>query len=53
MMMVKNYLRVFYSNASEKLALPIIATHEVFYLDKDMYEAHDAYLCWVKKLMLM
>ena len=30
---------------SEQLSLPIIATHEVFYLDKDMYEAHDAYLC--------
>jgi len=25
--------------------LPLIATHEVFYLNKDMYEAHDAYLC--------
>ena len=30
---------------SEKLKLPIIATHEVFYLDKSMHEAHDAYLC--------
>ena len=35
----------FLLNASEKLSLPIIATHEVFYLNKDMYEAHDAYLC--------
>ncbi len=35
----------FLLNFSEKLALPIIATHEVFYLDKDMHEAHDAYLC--------
>ena len=25
--------------------LPIIATHEIFYLDKTMHEAHDAYLC--------
>ncbi|MBA1337425.1 MAG: DNA polymerase-3 subunit alpha [Pelagibacterales bacterium] len=32
-------------NISNKLELPIIATHEVFYLEKDMYEAHDAYLC--------
>jgi len=32
-------------NISEQLELPLIATHEVFYLDKDMYEAHDAYLC--------
>jgi len=30
---------------SEELKLPIIATNEVFYLDKDMHEAHDAYLC--------
>ena len=35
----------FLLNASEKLELPIIATHEVFYLGQDMYEAHDAYLC--------
>jgi len=35
----------FLLNTSEKLSLPIIATHEVFYLNKDMHEAHDAYLC--------
>ena len=35
----------FLLDASEKLALPIIATHEVFYLGQDMHEAHDAYLC--------
>jgi len=35
----------FLLNVSDKLKLPIIATQEVFYLDKDMYEAHDAYLC--------
>ena len=35
----------FLLNISEKLKLPIIATHEVFYLEKDMHEAHDAYLC--------
>ncbi len=32
-------------NLSNKLKLPIIATHEVFYLDKNMHEAHDALLC--------
>ncbi len=32
-------------NQSNKLKLPIIATHEVFYLDKTMYEAHDALIC--------
>ena len=35
----------FLLNLSENTSLPIIATHEVFYLEKDMYEAHDAYLC--------
>ena len=35
----------FLLNTSEKLNIPIIATHEVFYLEKDMHEAHDAYLC--------
>ncbi len=35
----------FLLDTSEKLELPIIATHEVFYLDKNMHEAHDAYLC--------
>jgi DNA polymerase-3 subunit alpha len=35
----------FLLNISENLSLPIIATHEIFYLDKDMHEAHDAYLC--------
>ena len=27
------------------LEIPIIATNEVFYLNKDMYEAHDALIC--------
>ena len=27
------------------LEIPIIATNEVFYLDKDMHEAHDALIC--------
>jgi DNA polymerase III subunit alpha len=35
----------FLLNISDKLNIPIIATHEVFYLDQDMHEAHDAYLC--------
>ncbi len=30
---------------SNKLELPIIASHEVYYLDKDMFEAHDALMC--------
>ncbi len=30
---------------SYELEIPIIATNEVFYLSKDMYEAHDALIC--------
>ena len=30
---------------SNDLQIPIIATHEVFYLTKDMHEAHDALIC--------
>ena len=30
---------------SEKLKLPIIASNEVYYLDKDMFDAHDALMC--------
>ncbi len=30
---------------SLELEIPIIATNEVFYLSKDMYEAHDALIC--------
>jgi|TARA_B100000959_G_scaffold287540_1_gene373747 DNA polymerase-3 subunit alpha len=32
-------------NLSNKLKISIIATHEVFYLNQSMYEAHDALLC--------
>ncbi len=32
-------------NISNRLSIPIIATHEVFYIDKAMHEAHDALLC--------
>ncbi|MDC3125891.1 PHP domain-containing protein [Candidatus Pelagibacter sp.] len=30
---------------SSELEIPIIATNEVYYLNKDMYEAHDALIC--------
>ena len=30
---------------SKKLELPIIASHEIYYLYQDMYEAHDALMC--------
>ena len=30
---------------SEKLKLPLIASNEVYYLDKDMYDAHEALIC--------
>ena len=30
---------------SKKLNLPLIASQEIFYLNQDMYEAHDALIC--------
>ncbi len=35
----------FLLSASNTLKLPLIATQEVFYLEREMHEAHDAYLC--------
>jgi len=35
----------FILKTAKELTIPIIATNEVFYLTKDMHEAHDAYLC--------
>ena len=32
-------------NLSNNLKIPLIATNEVFYLHKDMHEAHDALIC--------
>ena len=32
-------------NISKKFDLPIIATNEVYYLDQNMFEAHDALMC--------
>ncbi len=32
-------------NKSSELEIPLIATNEVFYLDKNMHEAHDALIC--------
>jgi len=37
----ENYLL----NISKSLQLPLIATQEIFYLNEDMHEAHDALVC--------
>ena len=37
----ENYLL----NISKSLKLPLIATQEIFYLNENMYEAHDALIC--------
>ena len=36
-------------NISSKLDLPIIASHEVYYIDKSTHDAHDALLCIKEK----
>ena len=40
----KNYEN-FILNSSKSLKIPLIATQEVFYINEDMYEAHDALKC--------
>ena len=35
----------FITKISETYQIPLIATQEVFYLEKEMYEAHDALIC--------
>ena len=37
---------------SKEFEIPIIASQEVFYLDKDMYEAHDALTCIGEKVFV-
>jgi DNA polymerase-3 subunit alpha len=41
----ENEFEKFNLDQSKKLEIPIIATNEVFYLTKDMHEAHDALIC--------
>ena len=38
-------MRIIYLNLSKKFKVPLIASQEVFYINKDMFEAHDALLC--------
>ena len=39
-------------NNSDKFGVPLIATQEVFYIDKEMYEAHDALKCIGEKTFI-
>ena len=38
-------LEVYNLNLSNELDIPIIASHEVYYLEKELYNAHDALMC--------
>ena len=40
----KNY-EIYLLNSSKKLGIPLIATQEVYYMNKEMFEAHDALTC--------
>ena len=40
----KNF-EIFNLKISKELDIPIIASHEVYYLEKNMYDAHDALMC--------
>jgi len=43
---------LFNLNLSKKLEIPIIASHEVYYIDQSMYDAHDALMCIGNKTYL-
>ncbi len=43
---------LFNLNKSKNLEIPIIATNEIYYIDKDMHEAHDALICIGNKTYL-
>ena len=40
----KNF-EIFNLKISKELNIPIIASHEVYYLEKNLYDAHDALIC--------
>jgi len=40
----KNF-EIFNLKISKELDIPIIASHEVYYLEKNLYDAHDALMC--------
>ena len=48
----QNY-ETFLIQTSRKLEIPIIASQEIFYLKKEMYEAHDALICIGEKALSM
>ena len=41
----ENIFEKFNLSNSQNLEIPLIATNEVYYLDKNMHEAHDALIC--------
>jgi len=41
----EKFFEEFLLKKSNEFEIPLIATHEVFYLDKCMHEAHDALIC--------
>ena len=38
-------MKILFLNNSKSLNIPLIATQEVFYINEEMYEAHDALRC--------
>ena len=41
----EKFFEEFILKKSNELEIPLIATHEVFYINMDMHEAHDALIC--------
>ena len=45
MKMMRKILKIFFLTTQIPLDVPLIATQDVFYLNEEMYEAHDALRC--------
>ena len=41
----ENHFENYLISISKKLEIPLIASQEIFYIEKEMYEAHDALIC--------
>jgi len=48
----EKYFENFNLNLSKKINLPIIATQEIYYIDKSMHDAHEALICIGQKTYL-
>ena len=52
MKMMRKILKILFLNISKPSNVPLVATQEIFYLNQEMYEAHNALrLYWGKRFL--